>query len=81
NVVWRTSNGAGYTIARRRVVAADQLPLSALDITITPLDADTSVLMSTGIDATQTNHGRQHLDDIQVRVFGQHLMQGIYTTP
>lgn len=38
------------------------------------------VLISTGIDATQTNHGRQHLDETQVRVFGQHLMQGIYTT-
>ena len=58
----------------------DQLPLIALEITITPLDADTSVLISTGIDATQTNHGRQHIDEIQVRVFGQHLMQGIYTT-
>ncbi len=38
------------------------------------------MLISTGIDATQTNHGRQHLDETQVRVFGQHLMQGIYTT-
>ena len=38
------------------------------------------MLISTGIDATQTNHGRQHIDEIQVRVFGQHLMQGIYTT-
>lgn len=78
NVVWRTSNGAGYTIASRRFVSADQLPLIALEITITPLDADTSVLISTGIDATQTNHGRQHLDETQVRVFGQHLMQDLH---
>lgn len=63
NVVWRTSNGSGYTIASRRFVSADQLPLIALEITITPLDADASVLISTGIDATQTNHGRQHLDE------------------
>ncbi len=80
SVVWRTSNGTGYTIASRRFVSADQLPLIVLEITITPLDADASVLISTGIDATQTNHGRQHLDETQVRVFGQHLMQGIYTT-
>ncbi|MEL9582670.1 glycoside hydrolase family 65 protein [Escherichia coli] len=80
NVVWRTSNGSGYTIASRLFVSADQLPLIALEITITPLDADASVLISTGIDATQTNHGRQHLDETQVRVFGQHLMQGSYTT-
>lgn len=49
-----------------------------LEITITPLDADASVLISTGIDATQTNHGRQHLDETQVRVFGQHLMQDLH---
>ena len=52
NVVWRTSNGSGYTIASRRFVSADQLPLIALEITITPLDADASVLISTGIDAS-----------------------------
>ncbi len=34
NVVWRTSNGSGYTIASRRFVSADQLPLIALEITI-----------------------------------------------
>ncbi len=38
NVVWRTSNGAGYTITSRRFVSADQLPLIALEITITPLE-------------------------------------------
>ncbi|WP_274539651.1 hypothetical protein [Escherichia coli] len=49
SVVWRTSNGTGYTIASRRFVSADQLPLIVLEITITPLDADASVLISTGI--------------------------------
>ncbi|MFO6427020.1 hypothetical protein ACLBOM_20750 [Escherichia coli] len=34
------------------------------------------MLISTGIDATQTNHGRQHLNETQVRVFGQRLMPG-----
>ncbi|STP20253.1 glycosyl hydrolase [Escherichia coli] len=75
-----SASGARYAIASRRFVSAEQLPLMALEISITPLDADASVLISTGIDATQTNHGRQHLDETQVRVFGQHLMQGIYTT-
>lgn len=80
NVVWSSASGARYAIASRRFVSAEQLPLMALEISITPLDADAPVLISTGIDATQTNHGRQHLDETQVRVFGQHLMQGIYTT-
>lgn len=72
------ATGSGYTIASRRFVSADQLPLIALEITITPLDADASVLISTGIDATQTNHGRQHLDETQVRVFGQHLCRELH---
>ncbi|MCW7224702.1 hypothetical protein OHD50_03220 [Escherichia coli] len=59
-------------------VSADQLPLIVLEITITPLDADASVLISTGIDATQTNHGRQHLDETQVRVFGRHLIRDLH---
>ncbi|HBB9934849.1 TPA: glycoside hydrolase family 65 protein, partial [Escherichia coli] len=55
NVVWSSASGARYAIASRRFVSAEQLPLMALEISITPLDADASVLISTGIDATQTN--------------------------
>ena len=57
------SQRRSYAIASRRFVSAEQLPLMALEISITPLDADAPVLISTGIDATQTNHGRQHLDE------------------
>lgn len=60
---------ARYAIASRRFVSAEQLPLMALEISITPLDADASVLISTGIDATQTNHGRQHLDETSAGVW------------
>ncbi|XNM78157.1 hypothetical protein ACLK19_08975 [Escherichia coli] len=45
SVVWRTSNGTGYTIASRRFVSADQLPLIVLEITISPLNTDASVLI------------------------------------
>lgn len=51
-----------------------------MTLSITPLDSDAIIALSTGIDATITNHGRQHLDETQLRVFGQHLLQGIYTT-
>ena len=51
-----------------------------MSLSITPLGSDATVTLSTGIDATVTNHGRQHLDETQVLVFGQHLLQGIYTT-
>lgn len=79
-VIWRTRTGERFAIESRRFVSAEQRQLLAMDIAITPLDAKATVSLSTGIDATQTNHGRQHLDETQVRVFGQHLMQGVYTT-
>lgn len=80
SLIWRAPNGMRFAIDSRRFVSAETLPLLAMEITIAPLDADASIAMSTGIDATMTNHGRQHLDEAQVRVFGQHYLQGIYTT-
>ncbi|EAZ9179619.1 glycoside hydrolase family 65 protein [Salmonella enterica] len=80
SLIWRAPNGMRYAIDSRRFVSAEKLSLLAMEMTITPLDADTSIAISTGIDATMTNHGRQHLDEAQIRVFGQHYLQGIYTT-
>ncbi|MEB0949766.1 glycoside hydrolase family 65 protein [Citrobacter sedlakii] len=79
-LVWRAPGGARFAIESRRFASVTQLPLVAMQLSITPLDAAATVSVSTGIDATQTNHGRQHLDETQVRVFGQHLLQGIYST-
>ncbi|HDX5342291.1 TPA: glycoside hydrolase family 65 protein [Citrobacter sedlakii] len=79
-LVWRAPGGARFAIESRRFASVTQLPLVAMRLSITPLDAAATVSLSTGIDATQTNHGRQHLDETQVRVFGQHLLQGIYST-
>lgn len=79
-LVWRAPGGARFAIESRRFASVTQLPLVAMRLFITPLDAAATVSVSTGIDATQTNHGRQHLDETQVRVFGQHLLQGIYST-
>lgn len=79
-LVWQAPGGARFAIESRRFVSAEKLPLFAQEVAITPLDTDAAILISTGIDATITNHGRQHLDETQVRVFGQQILQGIYTT-
>lgn len=79
-LIWRAPHGARFAIESRRFSSVAKLPLFAMELTITPLDSDASISISTGIDATVTNHGRQHLDEAQVRVFGQHFLQGIYTT-
>ncbi|WP_253377160.1 glycoside hydrolase family 65 protein [unidentified bacterial endosymbiont] len=79
-VLWRSPGGKCYRIESRRFVSLDQLPLVAMRLSITPVDANAQLVLKTGIDATQTNSGRQHLDEISVRVFDQHYMQGIYET-
>jgi len=80
NVVWRSPNGKRYRLESRRFVSLDQLPLVAMQLAITPHDAPAQAVLKTGIDATQTNSGRQHLDEISVRIFDQHYMQGVYET-
>ncbi|EAW5731540.1 glycoside hydrolase family 65 protein [Salmonella enterica] len=80
SLIWRAPNGMRFALDSRRFVSAEKLSLLAMEMTITPLDANASITLSTGIDATMTNHGRQHLDEAQIRVFGQHYLQGIYTT-
>ena len=80
SLVWRSAKGKRFRIDSRRFVSLDQLPLAALQLSVTPLDGTARIGLSTGIDATQTNSGRQHLDEMSVQVFDQHFMQGVYET-
>ena len=77
SLLWRSPKGAQYRISSRRFASAAQLPLFAMTLTITPLNSDTRVSLVTGIDATQTNCGRQHLDEVQLRVFGELYLQAL----
>lgn len=79
-LVWRAPNGKRYQIECLRFLSAVQLSLLCSRIAITPLDDEADVTISTGIDATQTNSGRQHLDETSVRVFEQRYLQGCYRT-
>ncbi|UNC49986.1 glycoside hydrolase family 65 protein [Enterobacter huaxiensis] len=80
SVLWRSPAGQQYRIESRRFVSLDQLPLVAMQLSVTPVDASAEIVFKTGIDATQTNSGRQHLDEVSVRVFDPHYVQGIYET-
>lgn len=79
-VVWLAPNGKRYKIECQRFLSAAQHSLVCSRIAITPLDDSANVTISTGIDATQTNSGRQHLDETSVRVFEQRYLQGCYRT-
>lgn len=78
SVLWRSPEGRQYRIESRRFASLERLPLLAIQLSITPVDATAQIVLKTGIDATQTNSGRQHLDEVSVRVFDAHYMQGIY---
>lgn len=80
SVIWRSPKGARFRLDSRRFVSLAQLPLMAMQYSITPLDGQAQVSLNTGIDATQTNSGRQHLDEMSVRVIGETGLQGIYET-
>ncbi|MCT9846933.1 glycoside hydrolase family 65 protein, partial [Leclercia adecarboxylata ATCC 23216 = NBRC 102595] len=59
SVLWRSPGGKRYRLESRRVVSLAQLPLVAMQLSITPGDDASQVGLKTGIDATQTNTGRQ----------------------
>ena len=80
SVLWRSPAGKTYRLESRRFVSLDQLSLVAMQLSITPVDAASKIVLKTGIDATQTNSGRQHLDEVSVRVFDPNFIQGVYET-
>jgi len=78
DVLWKAPDGRRYHIVSRRFLSNARKPLFALRLTIRPLDGDANITFVTGIDATQTNSGRQHLDEMSLRVHDEHFLQGIY---
>ncbi|HDI3019832.1 TPA: glycoside hydrolase family 65 protein [Cronobacter turicensis] len=79
-VEWRSAQGQRFTIASTRFVSAARRGLFCLRLTITSLDGAATVRVATGIDATQTNSGRQHLAERELRVFDNCYLQGRYRT-
>ncbi|MBK5143618.1 glycoside hydrolase family 65 protein [Budviciaceae bacterium BWR-B9] len=80
DLVWQSPLGGRYHIISRRQMAASPLQLVISQLEITPLDIPCHLQIMTGIDATQTNFGRQHLNETEVRVFEQQYLQGSYRT-
>ncbi|MCZ7835152.1 glycoside hydrolase family 65 protein [Atlantibacter hermannii] len=78
DVLWRAPNGRRYRITSRRFLSAAQKSLFAMRLSITPLHGAAQIKLTTGIDATQTNSGRQHLDEISLRVYDERYLQGVY---
>lgn len=79
-IVWKSKTGARFRFVFQRFVAKDHLHLLASKVTVTSLDQQARIKIVTGIDAQQTNFGKQHLIEESVRVFNEEILQGIYKT-
>ncbi|SHS45771.1 HAD family hydrolase [Mycobacteroides abscessus subsp. abscessus] len=77
-MVWKSKTGARYQFVFQRFVAKHDLHLVASRVTITSLDQNSSIKIITGIDAQQTNFGKQHLIEESVRVYNEEVLQGVY---
>ncbi|EQA5671247.1 glycoside hydrolase family 65 protein [Cronobacter malonaticus] len=79
-VEWRSPHGQRFTLKSERFVSATRLGLFCLRLAITPVDCAATVRVATGIDGTQTNSGRQHLAERELRVFDNSYLQARYRT-
>ncbi|WHZ02680.1 glycoside hydrolase family 65 protein [Neobacillus sp. YX16] len=78
--IWKNKTGARFKFVFQRFAAKDHLHLLASKVTVASLDKPARIKMITGINAQQTNFGRQHLIEESVRVFNEEILQGIYQT-
>ncbi|MFJ5759246.1 glycoside hydrolase family 65 protein [Neobacillus sp. NPDC093182] len=78
--IWKDKAGARFQFIFQRFVAKDHLHLLASKVTVTSLDQPAKIKIVTGIDAQQTNFGKQHLLEESVRVFNEEFLQCVYQT-
>jgi hypothetical glycosyl hydrolase len=79
-LLWENRGGARFRFVFQRFVAKNNLHVLASKVTVTSLDNTASIKIVTGINAQQTNFGKQHLIEEKVRVFDEEVMQGVYKT-
>ena len=78
--IWKHKTGTRFKFVFQRFAAKDNLHLLASKVTVTSLDKPARIKIITGINAQQTNFGRQHLIEESVMVFNEEILQGIYQT-
>lgn len=79
-ILWKNKSGARFHFLFQRFVSKADLHIIASKITIKSLDKAAQLEMETGIDAQQTNFGKQHVYEEKVQVFDEKTMQGVYQT-
>ncbi|AOH53989.1 glycosyl hydrolase family 65 [Peribacillus muralis] len=80
DILWKSRTGSRFRLTFQRFAAKNDLHVLATKLTVTSLDKPAQMKIVTGINAQQTNFGRQHLIEEKVRVVEGDLLQGIYKT-
>lgn len=79
-IIWRDKHGFRFKFTFQRFVSKQHMHLIASKLSVLSLDKKVKIKIATGINAQQTNSGRQHLIEDRVRVFDDQFIQGVYQT-
>ncbi len=79
-VTWVSPAGDELALTFFRVVSLKELHLVAQQIIITPVNHGVSLSIRSGIDATATNSGSQHMSDGNKRFYDKRYMQLVQMT-
>lgn len=79
-ILWEKGPGERYKLIFKRFVSKEKMHLIISKLTITSLDKTVRIKLLTGIDAQQTNHGKQHLIEENQRVFDNRIIQATLRT-
>lgn len=79
-VKWESPKGKHYELHFYRMVSLKRLHVIAQKVKILPQDADTHVVITTGINGKMTNSGTQHFSDREKRFYDQKYMQLLQET-
>lgn len=77
---WESPDGKRYALRFSRFASLDNEHLLAQKVEITPLTADASVLVESGINGRMTNEGSQHFHQGNMRVLDGQVLQMISQT-
>lgn len=80
HVVWVSPKGDKLVLDFYRIVSLKDLHVVAQKVIITPLNNDTEIGITSGIDGRMTNSGSQHFSDGDKRFYEKKYMQFIQAT-
>lgn len=80
HVVWESPKGLRYRLEFRRIVSMKRKHVIAQKLSITPLSADSEMMIIGGINGQMNNTGSQHFSEGEKRLYDGKVMQYTQTT-